>query len=81
MTLLSMKEVAAILDVSRYTLARLLDKGKLPFVQVGPRRCIHSDDVEAYKEMRGIRRKEELYDLTKISLEAGGYQEIERFKV
>lgn len=78
--LLSTEEAAALLDVSRQYLVRLLDAGTIPGIRTGSHRRVAAADVLAYKERRDAERRLGLRELTKMSREAGGYKEIKRLR-
>ena len=46
--LLTAEEVAKALHVSRSYAYKLLDEGKIPFIQIGKSRRIHPDDLEKF---------------------------------
>ena len=46
--LLTQQEVAAVLRVSRWTVARLIERGDLRGVRVGARRRFRRDEIEAF---------------------------------
>ncbi len=78
--LLSTQEAADILDVSRQYLVRLLDDGKIAQTRTGTHRRVALSDVLSFKERRDSERKAGLRELTKMSLDAGGYKELKRFR-
>ena len=70
---LSTFEVAAILNVSRPHVIKLIDKGELPHHMAGTHRRILLKDVLAYKaKMKGDTR-EALSEMTRLSQEYGLY--------
>ncbi len=70
---LTTQQAAAILNVSRPYLIRLLDAGGIPFDRTGTHRRIRFEDLMAYKRQRDIRRSEGLRKLTQASEELGLY--------
>jgi excisionase family DNA binding protein len=72
---LTTKEAADILNVSRPFLVRLLDRGDIPHHRVGTHRRLRVEDVLAYRELRAVRRREKLRELTELSEQLeGGYR-------
>jgi excisionase family DNA binding protein len=71
---LTTQEAAEILGVSRPTLVRLLDGGRIPFRQPGRHRRILLRDVLAYEEERRYERRAGLDELIAVSEEAGMYE-------
>jgi excisionase family DNA binding protein len=72
---LTSQEPAAILQVSRPHLIKLLDRGELPFHRVGTHRRIGIEDVPAYRDRRDAERKAALDVLARLSEELpGGYR-------
>ncbi len=54
--LLTPPEVAELLHVSRSYAYKLLDKGKLPYIQIGKLRRVHPDDLQIFiKENKASR--------------------------
>jgi excisionase family DNA binding protein len=78
--LLSTQEAADMLDVSRQYLVRLLDSGKIAQTRTGTHRRVALGDVLKFKEKRDSERKAGLRELTKMSIDAGGYKELKRFR-
>jgi excisionase family DNA binding protein len=64
---------AAVLNVSRQYLVRLLDDGQIPCSKVGTHRRIRIDDLMAYKGERDAKRRDKLCELTQASQELGLY--------
>ena len=72
---LTTKEAADILNVSRPFLVKVLDRGDIPYHQVGTHRRLNVEDVLAYRELRAARRREKLRELTELSQQVeGGYR-------
>ncbi|MDQ3380872.1 MAG: helix-turn-helix domain-containing protein [Actinomycetota bacterium] len=72
---LTTKEAADILNLSRPFLIRLLDRDEIPYHRVGTHRRLRVEDVLAYREQRGVHRREKLRELTRLSEEVeGGYR-------
>lgn len=72
---LTTKEAADVLQVSRQFLVRLLDRGEIPFHRTGSHRRIRVDDLLAFKNHRTEMRKSKLDELTRLSqADDGGYR-------
>jgi len=70
------QQAADMLNLSRQYLVRLLDDGRIPFTKTGRHRRVRIEDVLAFKEQRDRDRKVGLDDLTRMSEESGGYEEL-----
>src|SRR5262249_51904915 len=70
------QQAADLLNVSRQYLVRLLDEGRIPFTKTGKHRRVRIEDVLAYKEKRDQERESQLDELTRLSQEYGGYDEL-----
>ena len=73
---LTTQQAADILNLSRQYLVRLLDDGRIPFTKTGKHRRVRVEDVLAFKERRDRERKASLDELTRISEEFGGYDDL-----
>lgn len=73
---LTTQQAADILNVSRQYLVRLLDEGRIPFTKTGKHRRVRIEDVLGFKEQRDRERKTGLDELTRMSEEFGGYDEL-----
>ena len=76
--LLTTQEAAEILNVSRPHLIKLLDQGILPFErseEPGSHRRIRFEDLMEYKHKRAAERRQQLKKLTRLSQEAGLYDD------
>jgi excisionase family DNA binding protein len=75
--LLTTQEAAELLNVSRPFLIKLLDQETIPFERPegpGSHRRIKFEDLMEYKHKRSAERREQLKRLTKLSQEAGFYE-------
>ena len=70
---LTTQEAADILGVSRPTLVKLLEDGKIPYDQPGRHRRILFTDLLAYTERRHADRRAALDEMTEEASEAGMY--------
>jgi excisionase family DNA binding protein len=73
---LTTQQAADLLNVSRQYLVRLLEDGKIPYTRTGKHRRLRIDDVITYKQGRDRERDESLNELTRLSEEFGGYDEL-----
>ncbi len=72
---LTTQEAADLLGISRPTMIKLLDDGKLPFEQPGRHRRIRLDDLLAYRDERRRGRSEALDELARQTDALGLYDE------
>jgi excisionase family DNA binding protein len=70
------QQAADVLNISRQYLVKLLDAGQIPFTKTGKHRRLRIEDVLSYKEQRDRDRKAGLDELTRMSEEFGGYDEL-----
>src|ERR1700749_1158292 len=70
---LTTQEAADILGVSRPTLVKLLEEGKIPYEQPGRHRRILFTDLLAYQEQQHADRRAVLDRMTEDASEAGQY--------
>ena len=70
---LTTEQAAAVLGVSRPTVVRLVEAGKLPARMVGTHRRLTLGDVLAYREASARRRTDALDDMAKEADELGLY--------
>jgi excisionase family DNA binding protein len=70
---ISTQQAADLLNVSRPHLIRMLERGDLPFRQVGTRRKVQLKDVLAYKARQAAERRRVLDELTAQAEELGLY--------
>jgi len=73
---LTTQQAADLLNVSRQYLVRLLDEGALPHAKTGKHRRLRIEDVLAYREKRDQDRRAKLDELTHLSEDLGGYDEL-----
>ena len=66
---LTTQQAADLLHVSRPHVIKLCDAGELPYKRVGSHRRIRIEDLLAYRERRGLARREHLAELTRASQE------------
>lgn len=72
---LTTQEAADLLGISRPTMIKLLDDGKLPFEQPGRHRRIRLDDLLAYRDERRQERGKALDELVRQTDALGLYDE------
>jgi excisionase family DNA binding protein len=72
---LTTQEAADLLGISRPTMIKLLDDGKLPFEQPGRHRRIRLDDLLAYRDERRQERGKALDELVRQTDALGLYVE------
>ena len=72
---LTTQEVADSLHVSRPYLISLLDKGLIPYYRLKSHRRIHLEDLLAFRDEFDAERQKTLSELTRLSQEAGLYDE------
>lgn len=70
---LTTEQAAAVLGVSRPTVVRLIEAGKLPARMVGTHRRLVLGDVVAYREAATRRRRDALDEMTRQAEELGLY--------
>jgi excisionase family DNA binding protein len=75
---LTTQQAADLLNVSRQYLVRLLDEGKIPYTRTGKHRRLRVEDVMTFKQTRDRERDERLNELTRLSEEFGGYEELKK---
>lgn len=72
---LTTQEAADLLGISRPTLVKLLDDGKIPFEQPGRHRRIRLDELLAYRDRRHAERSRALDELVQQTEALGLYDE------
>lgn len=71
---LTTHEAAAILNVSRPFLVKLLDENVIPSTKVGTHRRVRLSDVLAYRQQRSEKNKHLLDEMLLYAQEHGGYE-------
>lgn len=75
---LTTQQAADLLNVSRQYLVRLLDEGRIPYTRTGKHRRLRIEEVLAFKQQRDRERDDNLTELTRLSEELGGYEELKK---
>lgn len=70
---LTTEQAAAVLGVSRPTVVRMVDSGKIPARMVGTHRRLALGDVLAFREASARRRRKALDDMAREAEELGLY--------
>lgn len=73
---LTTQQAANILNVSRQYFVRMLNDGRIPYQKTGTHRRVRMEDLLAYKRQRDRDRMASLDDLSQLSQDFGGYEEI-----
>ena len=74
-TRLTTTQAAELLGVSRPTLVKMLDDGKVPFEQLNVHRTVRLADVVAYRDRRRTERGAVLDELTREGVDDGLYDD------
>jgi excisionase family DNA binding protein len=72
---LTTEQAAAVLNVSRPTVIRMIESGQLPAHKVGTHRRLTLEDVLAYREQMIARRRDALDEMTRQAEDLGLYDE------
>lgn len=72
---LTTQEAADLIGISRPTLVKLLDAGKIPYEQPGRHRRVRLADVLEYRDRRRRERRETLDELVRQTAELGLYED------
>lgn len=67
--LVTTSQAAELLNVSRTTLVRLLEDGKIPYQQPNVHRLVRVDDVLAYRQQRSSPRRAALHHLARDAVD------------
>lgn len=78
-TVLTTQQAADLLGVSRPTLVKLLESGRIPFAKPGRHRRIRLEDVMDYQQRTAIARRQVLSDMTREGAEAADERGIDHF--
>ena len=70
---LTTSQAADLLNISRTTMVKLLEDGKLPYEQPNVHRLVRRDDVLAYKRERSVMRRAYLRDSLREAVADGTY--------
>ena len=71
---LTLQQAADILNVSCSFLLKLLEQEKIPYIKAGSHQRIQFKDLMAYKQQRGLERRQSLQELTQLSQNEGFYE-------
>ena len=71
---LTTEQAAAVLGVSRPTIIRMIEAGKLPVRMVGTHRRLRLHDVLAHREVTARRRGDALDDMARQAEDLGMYE-------
>lgn len=74
-TRLTTQQAADLLGVSRPTLIKMLEDGKIPYERPGEHRRLRLDDVLTYRARRGAEQDRALTELVRETEELGLYED------
>lgn len=74
-TVLSTQKAAEMLGISRPTLVRLLEEGKIPYIQANRHRRVFLRDVVEYQERHRVFAREALADVRAEAASLGEYDQ------
>lgn len=72
---LTTSQAADMLGVSRQTLVRLLERGKIPFERPSRHRKIRLTDLQAYKRQRQVEKHHALDEMARMAVEDDLYED------
>ncbi len=71
---LTLQQAADILNISSSFLLKLLEQEQIPYIKAGSHQRIQFKDLMAYKQQRGLERRQSLQELTQLSQDEGFYE-------
>lgn len=74
-TLLTTQQAAHLLGVSRPTLIKILDDGRLPYERPGDHRRLRLEDVLEFRARQRLRRERSMTELVRQTEELGLYED------
>ena len=77
--MLSTQEAASLLGISRPTLVKLLESGKIPFTKPGRHRRVQLQHLLDYQRLQREHRREELVAMTTEAPDDDAYRSINGF--
>jgi excisionase family DNA binding protein len=74
-TRLTTQQAADLVGVSRPTLIKMLDEGRIPYERPGGHRRLRLEDVLAYRARRRVERDRSMTELVQLTEEFGLYED------